>query len=122
MTYVDCPKTNFRYLVMCYLRGNNIEGDSKFETGFDTTKNKPTLTKWQYELKQPTVGYLINDKYAVYKSSVTIMKHDEAKELFRQANHPWVAVIQKIHINKYVELNYLQALYPELFVRDAENK
>ena len=118
MTYVDCPKTNFRYLVMCYLRSNNIEDYSKFETRFDTTRNKPTLTKWQYELEQPTVGYLINDRYAVYKSSIKIMKQDEAKELFKQANHPWVAVMQKIHMNKKVELNCLQALYPELFAPD----
>ena len=115
MTYVDCPKTNFRYLVMCYLRGNKIEDYSQFETGFDTASNKPTITRWQYDLEQPTVDYLIDDRYPIDKSSIKVMKQDEVRESFRQANYPWVAVIQKIHLNKNIEFNCLQALYPELF-------
>jgi hypothetical protein len=122
MTYVDCPKTNFRYLVMCYLRGNKIEDYSQFETGYDRANNEPVITKWGYELEQPTVAYLINDRYQIYKSSIKIMKQDEARELFRQSNPPWAAVMQKLHINKNIELNCLQALYPELFVTDLTNR
>ena len=120
MTYVDCPKTNFRYLVMCYLRANNIEDYNKFETGFDRVSDKPTITIWQYEIEQPSVDYLINDKYSIYKSSIKNIKQDEVRESFRQANYPWVAVIQKIHMNKNVELNCLQALYPDLFVPERQ--
>ena len=122
MSYVDCPKTNFRYLVICYPKGNKIQDYSKFETGFDIVSNKPVITKWVYELEKPTVDYLINDRYPIYKSSIKIMKQDEARELFRQANHPWVAVIQKIHVNKNVELNCLQTLYPELFLTEVINR
>ena len=57
MTYVECPKTNFRFLVMCYLRGNHIEDYDKFEMEFDIVSNKPTITKRLYELGQPTVDY-----------------------------------------------------------------
>ena len=107
MTYVDCPKTNFRYLVMCYLRANNIEDYNKFETGFDRVSDKPTITIWQYEIEQPSVDYLINDKYSIYKSSIKNIKQDEVRESFRQANYPWGAVIQKLHVHKDVEMNYL---------------
>ena len=115
MTYVDCPKTNFRYLVMCYLRGNMIEDYSKFEIGFDADSNKPTITRWEYELEQPTVDYLINDRYPIYKSSIKVMKQEEVRESFRQNNYLWVAVMQKIHMNRNLELNCLQILYPKLF-------
>jgi len=115
MTYVDCPKTNFRYLVMCYLKGNKIEDYTKFETGFDIDSNKPKITKWEYEIEQPTVDYLINDRHPIYINSIRIMKQDEVKESFRQANNLWTAVIQKIHVNKNVKQHCLQALYPELF-------
>ena len=122
MTYVDCPKTNFRYLVMCYLRGNRIEDYSKFETGFDKLNNKTRITKWEYDIEQPTVEYLINDRYPIYKSSIKVMKQDEARESFRQANHQWVAVMQKLHIHKDVELNCLQVLYPKLFLPEANTR
>ena len=122
MSYVDCPKTNFRYLVMCYLRANKIEDYDKFETGFDRTSNKPTITKWGYNIEQPSVDYLIYDRYPIYKSSIKIMKQDEVRESFKQTNHPWVAVIQKLHIHKDVELNCLQALYPELFLPEVTNR
>jgi hypothetical protein len=122
MTYVDCPKTNFKYLVICYLKGNKIEDYSQFETGLDMTSNTPTITRWEYEIEQPTVDYLIDDRYPIYKRSIKIMKQDEARELYRQSNYPWVAAIQKIHFNKNVELNCLQALYPELFVPEVTNR
>ena len=109
-------KTNFRYLIICYLRDNKIEDYEKFETGFDRVSNKPTITKWEYEFEQPTVDYLINDRHPIYKSSIKVMKQDEVKELFMQENHPWIAVMQKIHINKNIEQNTLQALYPQLFI------
>lgn len=115
MTYVDCPKTNFRYLVICYLRGNRIEDYTKFETGFDMGSNKPTITRWEYILEQPTVDYLINDRYPIYRSSIKVMKQDEARESFRQVNNSWMAVMQKIHVHKDIEMNCLQVLYPELF-------
>ena len=119
MTYVDCPKTNFQYLVISYLRGNRIEDYSKFETGYDRPSDKPTITKWEYELKEPTVDYLINDRYPIYKSSIRIMKQNESKDLFKYANNLLVTVMQKIHINKNIEMNCLQALYPELFLTDS---
>ena len=120
MGYVDCPKTNFRYLVMCYLRANNIEDYDKFDTGFDRVNSRPTITRWEYELEQPTVDYLINDRYLIYKSSIKIMKQEEARETFRQSNHPWVTVIQKIHFNKSIELISLQTLHPELFLPERQ--
>jgi hypothetical protein len=46
------------------------------------------------------------------------MKQEESKESVSQPNNPWVLVIQKIHLNKYIELICLQALYPELFLSD----
>ena len=122
MTYVDCPKTNFRYLVMCHLSANKIVDYDKFETGFDRVSNKPTITRWEYDIEQPTVDYLINDRYTGYKSSIKIMKQEEARETFRQSNHPWVTVIQKIHFNKNIELICLQTLLPELFLPETTNR
>ena len=122
MTYVDCPKTNFRYLVMCYLKANNIEDYDKFDTGFDRVNSRPTITRWEYELEQPTVDYLINDRYPIYKSSIKLMKQDEVRESFRKSNYPWVAVMQKIHFNKNIELICLQTLLPELFLPETTNR
>ena len=122
MTYVKCPKTNFRYLVMCYLRGNRIEDYTKFETGFDIDSNEPTITKWEYDIQQPTYDYLINDRYPICKGSIKLMKQDEVRESFRQANYPWVAVVQKIHFNRNIEQNYLQQFHPELFLPETSHK
>ncbi len=105
---------------MCYLRGKEIEDYSKFETGFDVDSNEPTITKWEYDIQQPTVDYLFKDRYPIYKSSIKVMKQDEVRESFRQANYPWVAVMQKIHFNKNIEMNCLQALYPELFLPETK--
>ena len=40
MIYVDCPKTNIKCLVLCYVRDNKIEDLNKFEIGFDALKTK----------------------------------------------------------------------------------
>jgi hypothetical protein len=119
MSYVECPKTNFRYLVMCYLRGNSIEDYSKFETAFDIASGEPLITKWEYEIAKPTLDYLFNDRYEVYKGTIKNMKFEEARESFRQSNYPWVGVIQKIHNHKDIEMICMQAIYPELFLPDV---
>ena len=114
MTYVECPRTNFKYLVKCYLKSNEIEDHARFETEFDEISNTPKITKWEYELEQPTVEYLIEDRYVIYKRSIKVMKQNEALELLRHEYFPWTSVIQNIHHKKNIMLICLQTLYPEL--------
>ena len=118
MTYVECPRTNFKYLVKCYLKSNEIEDYARFETEFDEISNTPKITKWEYELEQPTVEFLIEDRYEVYKSSIKVMKQNETLELLRHAYFPWISVIQNLHRKQNIMLKCLQSLYPELLRTD----
>src|SRR5258706_6737918 len=116
MSYADCPKPNYRYLVNYFLRSQGEREDfSKWDYEWYMETDLPKIIKWGYEnIDKPLDTYFIYT-YNPIKNEIKTIIQNEVKERFIQANSVWLNVLEKVTNNRNTMDIALRTIYPEQF-------